>query len=120
MVRAAEVEDGVIWPNGVVGALGLSAEWCRGPRPARIFSRRARSLVATSVVIGATRAPAFGDGILAVAKRGQMTGGTGDSLDQESQLETGVISDRIRASDAYAPEQPVSLPSSQSEGGARA
>jgi len=27
-----------------------------------------------SLVIGATRAPAFGDGILAVAKRAQMTG----------------------------------------------
>ena len=30
----------------------------------------------------------------------------GDSLDQEPLMGTGVISDRIRASDAYAPEQP--------------
>ena len=39
------------------------------------ISRRARFVTATSLVIGATRAPALIDGILAVDKRGQMTGG---------------------------------------------
>jgi len=33
-------------------------------------------VVVNSLVIGATRAPAFIDGILAVDKRGQMTGGS--------------------------------------------
>jgi hypothetical protein len=59
------------------------------------------------LVIGATRAPAFGDGIHAVAKRGQKTGGPGDSLNQETSAGTDVISERIRASDAYAPERPT-------------
>ena len=57
-------------------------------------------------MIGATRAPAFSPGIRAGTKRGQMTCGPRDSLDQEPDLGTGVISDRIRACDAYAPEQP--------------
>jgi hypothetical protein len=46
-------------------------------------------VVANSLVIGATRAPAFGDDIHAVAKRGQMIGGPGDPLDQQPQLRTG-------------------------------
>lgn len=83
------------------------------------FASRPVVVVAT-LVIGAPRAPAFGDGVLAVAKRGQKTGGPGDSLNQLPLLGTGAVSDRIRASDAYAPEQPVQLPSSQSEAGARA
>jgi hypothetical protein len=40
------------------------------------------------LVIGATRAPAFYDGIHAVAKRGQMTGGPGGSLDHDKFLVT--------------------------------
>jgi hypothetical protein len=40
-------------------------------------------VAAISLAIGATRAPAFYDGIHAVAKRGQMTGGRGESLDHE-------------------------------------
>ena len=60
-------------PSGVARP---SSGWC-------YFASRP-VVVATSLVIGATRAPAFGDGILAVAKRGQMTGGPGDSLDEES------------------------------------
>jgi hypothetical protein len=38
-------------------------------------------IVANYLVIGATRAPALIDGILAVDKRGQMTGGRRASLD---------------------------------------
>jgi len=63
---------------------------------------------------------AFGDGIHAVAKRGQMTGGPGDSLDEESRRGTGGISERIRASDAYAPERTVWLPTARFEDEARA
>ena len=43
-------------------------------------------VVATSLVIAATRAPALATAWHAVAKRGQMTGGQGDSLDQEPEL----------------------------------
>jgi hypothetical protein len=43
-------------------------------------------VVAISKVIGATRAPALIDGILAVDKRGQMTGGRRGSLDQHPDL----------------------------------
>ena len=58
---------------------------------------------ATSLVIGATRAPALGDGVHAVAKRGQMTGGRGDS--PLKNLKPGIgISGWDRASDAYAKE----------------
>ena len=40
------------------------------------FSVASRTVVVVNLlVIGATRAPAFIDGILAVDKRGQMTGG---------------------------------------------
>jgi hypothetical protein len=77
-------------------------------------------VLATSAVIGATRAPAFSARIRAFAKRGQMTGGPGDSLDHELHLGNGVISERIRASDAYVPAQPGVLPSVQSADGARA
>ena len=92
------------------------------PRPSSgeyLFASRP-VVVATTLVIGAPRAPAFGDGILAVAKRGQMTGGPGDSLNQLPLLGTGVISDRIRACDAYAPERPGRLPIARSEAVARA
>jgi hypothetical protein len=50
-----------------------------------VFAARAVG-VATSMVIGATRAPASIDGILAVDKRGQMTGGRRGSLDQHPDL----------------------------------
>ena len=56
-------------------------------------------------MIGAPRAPAFGDGVNAVAKRGQKTGGPGDSLNQLPLLETGVTSDGFCAYDADAHEQ---------------
>ena len=58
----------------------------KGPIPLGCI-RVARVVVeATSLVIGATRAPAFGAGIHAVTKRGQMTGGRGESLDHERLL----------------------------------
>ena len=102
----------------VVGALGL---WGVAALVRRGFvSGRARSWRRPRWVIGATRAPAFSPGIRASTKRGQMTCGPRDSLDQEPDLGTGVISDRIRACDAYAPEQPGALPSARSEAGARA
>jgi hypothetical protein len=48
-------------------------------------------VVATSMVVGATRAPAFGARVRVFAKRGQMTGGPEDSLDREaSKFGTGV------------------------------
>ena len=56
----------------------------------------------------------------AVAKRGQMTGGPGNSLNQKPLLEPAGISDRIRACDAYAPERLVWLPIARSEDEARA
>jgi ABC-type arginine transport system permease subunit len=40
--------------------------------------------VATSVVVGATRAPVFRPGILAGTKHGQMNGGQGQSLDKQN------------------------------------
>ena len=75
-------DDGVLdgfdvadWPRL---ALGLSAEWGDSALVRLVLFRVAPgSWSATSLVTGATRAPAFGDGILAVAKRGQMTGGAG-------------------------------------------
>ena len=81
-------------PSGVARP---SSGWC-------YFASRP-VVVATSLVIGATRAPAFGDGILAVAKRGQMTGGAGGLARSGTSRGTGVISDRIGASDGYAPAQ---------------
>ena len=64
-----------------------------------LFASR-HTVVTTSMVIGATRALAFSARIRAFAKRGQMAGGPGDSLDHEPQLGTGVISERIHAYDA--------------------
>ena len=49
---------------------------------------------ATSLVTGATRAPAFDDGVLAVAKRGQMTGGPG-GLTHSINLEPGIGHQRM-------------------------
>jgi len=49
-------------------------------------------VIATTLVIGAPRAPRHP----AVAKRGQMIGGPGDSLTQETSAGTGVISEGIR------------------------
>jgi hypothetical protein len=94
----------------------------RGRRPSSgedLFSSRT-IVVATSLVIGATRATAFSVRIRAFAKRGQMIGGSGGSLDHDLHLGNGVISERIRASDAYAPLQPDRLPSARSEDGAKA
>ncbi len=48
----------------------------QGPLPDRIFFASRTVVVVNLLVIGATRAPAFIDGILAVDKRGQMTGGS--------------------------------------------
>ncbi len=46
-----------------------------GPHPAGCLFASRTVVAATSLVLGATRAPTFGAGIHAVAKRGQMTGG---------------------------------------------
>jgi hypothetical protein len=46
----------------------------QGPLPDRIFASRT-IVIATLLVIGATRAPVVIDGILAVDNHGQMTGG---------------------------------------------
>jgi hypothetical protein len=104
-----------------VGAMGLSAEWGSPALVRRGFiSRRTPMVVVTSLVIGATRAAAFSPGIRAGTKPGQMTAGPGDWLDHELHLGNGAISDRIRASAAYAPEQPAGWPSVRSEDGAKA
>jgi len=60
----------------------LDSERGRGPRPVRLYFASRPVRVATSMVIGATRAPALCPGILAGTKRGQMTGGRRGSLDQ--------------------------------------
>jgi hypothetical protein len=65
---------------------GLLSE--RGSRPSSgwvLFASRT-VVVATSFVIGATRAPALIDGIPAIDKRGQMTGERRGSLDQQPHL----------------------------------
>ena len=91
------------------------------PRPSsgKDLTRRALS-VGTSLVISATRAPAFGDGVHAVAKRGQMTGGPGASLIQKNLMPGIGVSEGIRACDGYAPERLVGMPTAQSEDEARA
>jgi hypothetical protein len=77
MGRTAGVEDFDGLLIGVVGRLGrLPSGGSRTSSGEDLFASRPLVL-ATSLVIGATRAPAFGDGIHAVAKRGQMTGGPG-------------------------------------------
>ena len=83
LVQDEGMLDGCDVPDWLRRALGLSAEW-GGSALVRLFCFASRPVVvATSRVIGATRAPAFGDGIHAVAKRGQKTGGPGYSLDEE-------------------------------------
>jgi hypothetical protein len=47
----------------------------QGPLPDRTFFASPTIVTATSLVIGATRVAALIAGILAVGKRGQMTGG---------------------------------------------
>ena len=64
-------------PDWLRRALGLSAEWGGSASSGWCYFASRPVVVATSLVIGATRAPSFGDGIFAVAKRGQMTGGPG-------------------------------------------
>jgi len=46
------------------------------PSSGQLYFASRAIVVASLFVIGATRAPAFGDGVHAVAKRGQMTGGS--------------------------------------------
>jgi hypothetical protein len=60
-----------------------SCDGCRGPRPACTYFASGTVVTATSLVIGPTRAPAFYDGIHAVAKRGQMNGGREESLEHK-------------------------------------
>jgi hypothetical protein len=73
-------------------------------------------VVVKSLVIGATRAPALIDGILAVDKRGQMTGGRRGSLDQQPDLwESGLRRRRRRSRfaagvDGRAALEPVAQP----------
>ena len=71
------------------------------PSSGRYLFRVARTIaVATSMVIGATRAPAFIDGILAVDKRGPMTRGSGGARlinNQISGLRPSIASARISA-----------------------
>jgi len=74
---------------GVDAGMSVVVEWC--PRPmmelrcsSGLYFFASRAVVeVTSLATGATRAPAFCDGIHAVAKRGQMTGGCGESLDHD-------------------------------------
>jgi hypothetical protein len=99
------VGDSVICLIRVVGSSGrLPSRGSRASSGEDFFASRP-VVVATTMVIGAPRAPVFGDGIHAVAKHGQMTGGPGDALDQELLLGTGMISGGFRAYDAYAPER---------------
>ena len=50
--------------------------WSRPSSRRDLFASRT-GVVPTSLAVGATRAPALIDGILAVDKHGQMTGGSG-------------------------------------------
>jgi hypothetical protein len=92
LVRTAGVGDSVICLLRVVGPSGrLPSRGSRASSGEDFFAPRP-VVVATTMVIGAPRAPVFGDGIDAVAKHGQMTGGPGDSLNRLPLLGTGVIS----------------------------